>query len=341
MTSGTGVRSHGKRRRWARPFLLLVALIGLGPVVATMLRERRNPPAPAGTRWSVTSGDSIAWHTRGPADAPVVLFVHGMASWGAIWDPVMDAVVANGWRAVAVDLPPFGWSARRGTGGFSAARQAERIEAVVQAVSPEAPVVVVAHSIGGAPTLAWALDHPERVQRIVWVSAALGLDADSATASGPAAWVLATAPLRTWAVSAAALWPGGARRALAMNYAPGATLPSDSLVTLLTKPFARPGSASAWGAWAAEALAPARTPMTARRAAAATLQRPMLLVWGREDRITPWSQYESLRRLWPASVADTLDGVGHFPPTEAPERLAAAVRRWLGAASARPEVGPP
>lgn len=328
--------ARARRRRWTRLLALLLALIGAGPVIGTVLRERRDTPVPADTRWSSLGTDSIAWHSHGPDSGPVVLFVHGMASWGAIWTPVAEAVAANGWRAVAVDLPPFGWSTRTPAGGFSAERQAARLDAVAQAVSPDAPVVVVAHSIGGAPVLAWALGHPDRVQRIVWVSAALGLDADSATATGPAAWVLATPPLRTWAVSVAALWPGGARRALAANYAPGAAPPSDSLVQLLTTPFARPGSAAAWGAWAAEALAPERTSLRERRATAASLECPMLLVWGREDRITPWSQYESLRRLWPGSAGDTLAGVGHFPPTEAPDRVAAAVSRWLGAA----HVGP-
>ncbi len=52
---------------------------------------------------------------------------------------------------------------------------------------------------------------------------------------------------------------------------------------------------------------------------------PLSVVWGREDPIAVVAMTEQLRRARPDIRLQVLDGVGHYPMLEAPDRFAAAV----------------
>jgi pimeloyl-ACP methyl ester carboxylesterase len=57
---------------------------------------------------------------------------------------------------------------------------------------------------------------------------------------------------------------------------------------------------------------------------------PVLIVWGREDRIVPLECGEQYRRLLPNATLQVLDGCGHVPPIEQPDRFSALVLDFLG-----------
>jgi len=59
---------------------------------------------------------------------------------------------------------------------------------------------------------------------------------------------------------------------------------------------------------------------------------PTLLVWGREDQITPPSVAELFHRELPSSELVFFDRCGHAPPLEHPDRFAGEVRRFLDGA---------
>jgi haloalkane dehalogenase len=52
----------------------------------------------------------VATYGAGPDDAPTVLLLHGEPSWSYLYRDVVDALVAEGLRAVAIDLVGFGRS---------------------------------------------------------------------------------------------------------------------------------------------------------------------------------------------------------------------------------------
>jgi pimeloyl-ACP methyl ester carboxylesterase len=56
---------------------------------------------------------------------------------------------------------------------------------------------------------------------------------------------------------------------------------------------------------------------------------PTLIVWGREDRIVPAGCGEQYRRLLPAATLTVLEGCGHQPPLEQPDRFARLVTAFL------------
>lgn len=56
---------------------------------------------------------------------------------------------------------------------------------------------------------------------------------------------------------------------------------------------------------------------------------PTLVVWGLDDKALLPSQLEGLDALIPDLTITRLAGVGHFAPWEAPEKVTAAMREWL------------
>ena len=111
---------------------------------------------------------------KGPADGiPVVLF-HGTAAWSELWWRTTDALAAGGFRVIALDLPPFGFSDRPGT--YTRADQAARVNDVLGALKA-APAIIVGHSFGAGAATELVMRYPDRARALVLVDAALGLTA--------------------------------------------------------------------------------------------------------------------------------------------------------------------
>jgi len=58
---------------------------------------------------------------------------------------------------------------------------------------------------------------------------------------------------------------------------------------------------------------------------------PTLLIWGKEDRLVPLVYADEFTRRIPGSRLQTVDGAGHAPQVEQPERVARMVREFIGA----------
>jgi pimeloyl-ACP methyl ester carboxylesterase len=61
----------------------------------------------------------------------------------------------------------------------------------------------------------------------------------------------------------------------------------------------------------------------------AAVRCPTLLILGREDRMTPHKAGLKLARCFDGAEVEVLDGCGHMMMVEAPERVAAALRKFL------------
>ena len=62
---------------------------------------------------------------------------------------------------------------------------------------------------------------------------------------------------------------------------------------------------------------------------AARLDRPALVVWGRQDRVFPPAYAKRAASLLPQSMLCMIDRCGHYPHWERPEVFAAAVEGFL------------
>ena len=69
--------------------------------------------------------------------------------------------------------------------------------------------------------------------------------------------------------------------------------------------------------------------MEERRKLDAILDIPVTILWGKLDPVAVAVIAETLAGEIPGARLEWLDDLGHYPQLEAPERVAAAVRRWL------------
>ncbi|MHA3704002.1 alpha/beta fold hydrolase [Jatrophihabitans sp. YIM 134969] len=119
-----------------------------GPVMGTATPAGTDPPT------TVTASDGVALSVtvRGPADAPVLLAVHGYPDDHRVWDGVA-AVLADRYRVVTYDVRGAGRSGTpRDRSGFRLDQLADDLDAVIAAVSPDRPVHLLAHDWGSIQT---------------------------------------------------------------------------------------------------------------------------------------------------------------------------------------------
>ena len=120
-------------------------------------------------------GIERSWHVldTGPVDAasPTLLCVHGNPTWSYLWRSVLATFGAEH-RVVAVDQLDMGFSERTGT-VRRLAQRVDDLDAVVDALEIDGPIVVVAHDWGGPVSLGWALRHLDRLAGVVLTNTAV------------------------------------------------------------------------------------------------------------------------------------------------------------------------
>ncbi len=269
--------------------------------------------APATGRF-VHAGDvDVFIQELGPEHAPVVLFVHGMGAWSEFWRSTLTATAAAGFRAVALDLPPFGYSERPAPHAYGRIDQARRILGVIDALGAT-PVTLVGHSFGGGPTLEAALMAPQRVSRLVLADAAVGLGTEDGS-PGLAGAVLGVRPLRNALVSATVTNPRVTRRLLT-QFVANADAVTDERVRVIQAPLSVQGGTDAFGDWLLAFVTARETVLSKQPSAYATLTMPALLIWGEKDTTTPLAQGQALARLIPRATLSVMPGIGHMPQIE-------------------------
>jgi pimeloyl-ACP methyl ester carboxylesterase len=292
--------------------LLLGVLVLAGFRVAAALRET-GTDMPASMRMVRTPLGGVAVAVAGPAEGPPVMLVHGTAGWSGFWRNVTRHLAAEGWRVIAVDLPPFGFSERDPRARYRRQDQAARLAEVLAQVAGR-PAVVVGHSFGGGPAAELALVAPERVAALVLVDAALGAPdpagrepgfvqrlARQGWAAEPATSASVTNPLATGALL---------RSMLAKRVA------ADPWIATIQAPMRRPGTTAGYADWLPALLTEDDGAASRRSAALQRIRVPVSLIWGEADTVTPIEQGERIARLTRARSFVRLPGVGHIPHIE-------------------------
>ncbi len=110
----------------------------------------------------------LEWRPDGGPARGTVFLLHGYMDAAGTWDLVAPALAAAGHRVLAPDLRGFGDGARVGCGGYyHFADYVFDVVDLVDALSPDAPVALVGHSMGGTVATLTTGTAPERVSRLV------------------------------------------------------------------------------------------------------------------------------------------------------------------------------
>ncbi len=265
----------------------------------------------------------IALTHWGPQDPSPILLLHGWMDCGAGWQLLVDQL-PDDWPLVAVDWPGYGRSARRAERYWFADHVAE-LDWLVSVLSPDRPVRLIGHSMGGTVASIYAGVRPARV---AWLANLEGFGMpELAHAQFPGyveSWLDALK-----APPSARRYPQLEALALALQRA------NPHLPPAHARYLARAWTRAVDGGF--EILADPRqqlpTPIRYARADLeacwARVRAPLLLLYGAESdymqRAIGPDALHRLRALMPSMRAGSIAGAGHLLPHEQPAPVAQAL----------------
>ena len=260
----------------------------------------------AGHRWAYAYSDDA------PGDAPVVVMLHGFTGSKENWYPLAQRLEGH-YRLLIPDLPGWGQSERKAGSDYGFSAQAERVAAFIGKVSPDRPVVLLGHSMGGGIAALVAARHPRMVARVGLLDAAgvrfkdnrFGLDVlagrnpfgvgDAQALQRYVDTVFHTADAKPWIP-----WPVSkiviARRRHDAAF-------EQSVLDRIGR--------------SEERFAPGE--------AAHDVRQPALLLWCRQDAVIDASAMDVYGAAMPQARKVLLDGCGHMSLMEQPDNVADAV----------------
>ena len=327
--------------RWIlRLVALLVALLLLwtgGSVVAAIMRERGpQPPPPAQGRLVPTGDGDIFVQIRGPERGPPVILIHGSAAWSGFWTAIAERLAHDGFRAIAIDLPPFGYSDRSPQGAYARADQARRLAGMIRNLGLQ-NTVIVGHSFGAGATVETVMQNPSLFKGMVLIDGALALPEDGhdyAEENATLRWALHEPFITEIVVTSVVTNPFLLRRLLA-SFLYNKDAATDEQADILQQPYARAGTTKSYAQWLPTLLLADRSALSADIGNYASIRLPTFLIWGSHDDVTPLAQGQQLNRLIRNSELSVLENVGHIPHIEAPDRLYEVLVKNLRAISVR------
>jgi pimeloyl-ACP methyl ester carboxylesterase len=267
-------------------------------------------------------GRPVRVRVQGPVDGPALVLIHGIGRSLQDWDLLVPLLTPS-YRVIALDMPGFGFSARRPEPAGLAAL-ARGVLSTLDALGERRPVHLVGNSLGGAVSLQILALAPDRVADLVLVNSA-GFGAEVTyilrmMAIPVLGKVMLSRPTRAGLAHA--------ERAL---YADRALATKERVDHSLR--IARQPGGAAFMEEIMRALGTVRGVLPQWRtdllAAVAAHPRPMLIVWGDRDRILPPSQFDAARKAFPEAQTHLFRNTGHMPHIERPAELAARMGEFL------------
>jgi haloalkane dehalogenase len=254
-------------------------------------------------------------------DGAPVVFVHGEPTWSFLWRKVMPPVLEAGYRCIAPDHAGFGRSDKpTDLGWYSYDRHSELFAELLERLDLRDATVVV-HDWGGPIGLRAAVDHPDRIARMVI------MDTGLFTGEQPMseAWKMFRDFVeRTEDLPVGFLVKGAVAREL-----------DDEVQAAYEAPFPTPESKA--GARAFPLMLPTSPEMPGAAAgkrvleALRTDERPKLHLWADSDPIIPFKVGERFAEAINADPPEKIENASHFLQEDAGELIGRRVAKWLSA----------
>src|SRR5438105_5911431 len=277
-----------------------------------------------GCRFIPAAGTDVNVLCAGRGRRTVVL-LHGFGDTHATWRNVVP-VLARRHRVVALEPPGFG--ASRALPGALLDGQVAAIDGVLDALGVDGPVALVGNSMGGAAALRFALAHPGRTERVVAIApAGLGVGV-------PIWWRMLSGQLLSLRlvlmaleVVPPALVESVARQIfLRLVVHDPARIDRTTLRELGRRYRTR---RDVEDLYRLGHLLVAELESGSLLGRSEALGLPLLVVWGRQDRLVPVEHGEALAATVAGSRLEVLDACGHCPQIERPDLLLPLLEPFL------------
>jgi pimeloyl-ACP methyl ester carboxylesterase len=268
-----------------------------------------------------TDGVGLHYVDEGPRNGQPVVMLHGNPTWSYLYRNFIPPLVEAGFRAIAYDQLGFGRSDKPAqVDAYSVPRSVRHFSALADELGLE-DVSLVGHDWGAMIALAWAVEHPERVRRVVLFN--------SFTGSKPS-WPMPTT-LRMLAMPGlGAFMTRGLRATIRMFLFRGGTVHAERLGRNERAAYLAPHPS--WGSRAGLRAAVRMIPWNERSETPglgaridAGLERlrdkPVLVCWGSKDTVVHPGWLENYRRRLPQAEVHELADAGHFLQEDAHETI--------------------
>ena len=267
--------------------------------------------------------DGLRMHyvDEGEAEAGPILFLHGEPTWSYLYRSMITGLAGAG-RRIAPDLFGFGRSDKPTDRAFyTYDRHVASITSFVERLDL-AGITLVVHDWGGPIGLRLAVEHPERVARLVVLNTDVFAVSDRWPTPGFLRW-------RAFAERAGLALPAG----FVVQGASATELPPE-VVAAYDAPFPTPDSK------AGAAMFPLLVPVVAGDPGAEELlavrerlgawNAPALVCFGDADEVFTSDVAREVAGLIPtAGEPEMIPGAAHFLPEDRGEVLAERIRRFL------------
>lgn len=279
----------------------------------------------------------VGGHTMAYVDegaGPPILHVHGNPTWSFYFRSLLTTLPGDGLRAIAPDHIGMGRSAKPARADYphTLARRVADLTEFVDALALDQPLSLVVHDWGGPIGLSWAVEHLERVAKVVVLNTgAFPLPADKRIP-----WSLQAARLpvvgdvavrRFNAFSLGALTMGTGRLWLDAEARRGLLAPYDS-----------PAHRVAVHAFVQDiptGPADPAHPVLNRLAARLPLldEHPVQIHWGMKDPVFDAGILDHLVGYLPGAEVHRYPDAGHYVLEDAADRIVPRVRTFLAGPS--------
>jgi len=266
-------------------------------------------------------GKSLKYRLGGKG--PLVLLIHGMAGSATTWKQVMPAL-SERFTVLAPDLLGHGESDKT-KGDYSLGAMASTLRDLIVALGYKR-ATVVGQSYGGGIAMQFAYQYPERCERVVLVNAGgLGTEVNPLlrmlTLPGSEAVLLvACAPPVRRIVETIG------RVALRKK------LENASVIPELWRSYSSLGDVEGRRAFLRTLRAVidrGGQSVSASDKLHLAAGMPTLIIWGEEDRVIPVEHGHAAHAVIQGSWLEIIEGVGHYPHCEAPDRFVEALTEFI------------
>ena len=262
--------------------------------------------------------DGMQVHYRDEGQGIPIVLIHGTAASLHTWDDWTSELIKTH-RAIRMDLPAFGLTGPNKNRDYSIRAYTKFMDDFITEMNVDS-FHLVGNSLGGNIAWNYALEHPDKVQKLVLV------DASGLPTGKPKPWIFKMANIPMLNTGFLYYTPKFLiEKNIKEVYADDSKI-TDVLLTRYHKMALREGNRQAF---VDRAKLDFKQDSLTTIDRLKTIQNSTLLIWGEQDEWIPLACGEAMNENIPNSTLEVLKNSGHVPMEENPRESVELLKRFL------------